>query len=363
MSEIKKICHFTSAHEALDDRIFLKECVSLRKAGYDVYIVAKGDDSIRDGVTINGCGFSKNKLQRLFFFAKHVYKIAKSLDCDVYHFHDPELLPYGIKLKKLGKKVIFDSHEDVPAQILDKEWIPSLFRKFISILYKRYETKAVKLFDGVVTATPHIAERFDGRANKIVIINNYPKLDDIIYQTKSFEEREQIVCYAGGINQMRGEAVMVAAMKNIKGRLILAGPHDNDNIESEVCANVEYIGKITRAEVNELYGKSRCGFVLYQPAANHFEAQPIKMFEYMAAGLPFIASDFPLWKNIVEENNCGICVNPRDTNAVSEACRFLLENPEKGQEMGRKGRELVMKKYNWNVEEEKLLEFYKNLEI
>lgn len=123
----------------------------------------------------------------------------------------------------------------------------------------------------------------------------------------------------------------------------------------------EYIGKISRKEVNELYGQSRCGFVLYQPAANHFEAQPIKMFEFMAAGLPFVASDFPLWKEIVDEEGCGICVNPTDVCAVSKACCSLLDNPYLAQEMGRKGRQLVMEKYNWNVEENKLLDLYKSL--
>ena len=361
MSDIKKICHFTSAHDALDDRIFLKECLSLKKAGYEVYIVAKGSDDIKDGVTIKGCGFSKNKLQRLFIFANHVYKIAKSLDCDVYHFHDPELLPNGIKLKKLGKKVIFDSHEDVPAQILDKEWIPSPFRKIVSKWYKKYESKAVRKFDAVVVATPHIAEQFERRTRKIVVIHNYPKLDDIVFHEKTFEQRERIACYAGGINELRGEKVMLDSMKNIDATLILAGEHNKCGLENGI-EKVIYTGKLNRKEVNELYGKARLGLVILLPAHNYVESLPIKMFEYMAAGLPFVASDFPLWKKIVDENNCGICVNPLDLNAVSEACRFLLDNPEKGQEMGRKGREIVMRKYNWNIEEEKLLEFYKKLE-
>ena len=155
---------------------------------------------------------------------------------------------------------------------------------------------------------------------------------------------------------------MLDSMKNVDATLILAGDHDKSTFENGI-GKVIYTGKLNRKEVNELYGKARLGLVILLPAHNYVESLPIKMFEYMAAGLPFVASDFPLWKKIVEENNCGICVNPRDTNDVSEACRFLLDNPEKGQEMGCKGRELVMKKYNWNVEEEKLLEFYKNLEI
>ena len=159
-------------------------------------------------------------------FAKNVYERALALDCEVYHFHDPELLPYGAKLKQLGKKVIFDSHEDVPGQILDKEWLPFPVRKLVSVVYKLYETNCVKQFDAVVTATPHIAEKFNRRCRKVIVINNYPKLDDIEFHDTPFDQREPIVCYAGGISEIRGEKIMVEAMENVAGTLILAGPHD-----------------------------------------------------------------------------------------------------------------------------------------
>lgn len=124
---------------------------------------------------------------------------------------------------------------------------------------------------------------------------------------------------------------------------------------------IKFIGEITRKEVNELYGSARAGIVIYQPAQNHYEAQPVKMFEYMAAGLPVIASDFPFWKTIVEETGCGICVNPQDVAAVRKACLYLLNNPDKGQEMGRLGREAVVNKYSWTSEEKKLLALYESL--
>ena len=124
---------------------------------------------------------------------------------------------------------------------------------------------------------------------------------------------------------------------------------------------IKFIGEITRKEVNELYGSARAGIVIYQPAQNHFEAQPVKMFEYMAAGLPVIASDFPFWKTIVEDTGCGICVDPQDAEAVRKACVYLLNNPEKGQEMGKLGRKAVVNKYSWTSEEKKLLELYESL--
>ena len=125
---------------------------------------------------------------------------------------------------------------------------------------------------------------------------------------------------------------------------------------------VKFIGRISRKGVNDLYGSARAGIVIYQPAENHYEAQPVKMFEYMAAGLPVIASNFPLWKKIIEETGCGICVDPKDPKAVRKACLDLINNPQKGEEMGRQGRQAVILKYSWDSEEKKLLDLYSELE-
>lgn len=222
-----KVCHLTSAHPQEDIRIFLKECVSLAVAGYEVYQISCGTSYDKNGVHLIGVGKQENgRLKRMLKSAKRVYIAAVKLDADVYHFHDPELLPYGLKLKKRGKKVIFDSHEDVPAQIMDKEWIPKPFRKLVSALYKSYETHVVKNLDAVVAATPHIADTFKGRCKRVVVVNNYPRLDDIEFQTKPFADREKIVCYAGGINEIRGEKVMIEAMRGIDASLIIAGKHE-----------------------------------------------------------------------------------------------------------------------------------------
>lgn len=360
---IKKVCHMTSAHDWNDDRIFLKECQSLASAGYEVYLVAEGINREECGVHIIGCGEKPTgRRERMGRFAEVVYQKSRALDCDVYHFHDPELLPYGVKLKKAGKNVVFDSHEDVPGQILDKEWIPWILRKVISIGYKMYETHCVKCFDAVVAATPHIADIFVNRAQQRVIINNYPKLDDIIFQKRQFQDRPLQACYAGSISEIRGETVMVAAMDGVEGQLIMAGSYDSEDNVNENLSNVKYLGRVSRKEVNELYGNSRVGIVLYQPAKNHYESQPVKMFEYMAAGLPVVASDFPHWKDIVENTGCGICVNPTDANEVRKAIQELLSNAERAQKMGELGNEAAINGYNWNVEEKKLIALYKEFE-
>ena len=351
------ICHMTSAHLQEDVRIFHKECVSLANAGYDIYHISCGETYDKDGVHLIGFGKPQTgRAGRMTKTARNVYKAAAELDADVYHFHDPELLPYGLKLKRRGKKVIFDSHEDVSAQIADKRWIPKPFRKIVSCFYKFYETHVVKHLDAVVAATPHIADTFKNRCKIITVVNNYPKLDDIIFHETPFKDRKPIICYAGGINEIRGEKIMVEAMEAVNGELIIAGDHEIENV-----GKVKYIGSIDRKSVNELYGKARAGIVIYQPAKNHIDSQPIKLFEFMAAGLPVVASDFPLWKEIVEKNNGGICVDPTSADAVGRACEELISHPEDSQKMGQNGRKAVLEKYSWNSEEKKLLSLYKTI--
>ncbi|MDE6952086.1 MAG: glycosyltransferase family 4 protein [Lachnospiraceae bacterium] len=354
-----KICHITSAHPRYDVRIFEKECVSLCESGYEVFLIVNDLLEAEDcrGINISSVPCkTQSRLKRFAYAAKKVYEKAAEVDADLYHVHDPELLPYGLKLKRNGKKVIFDSHEDVPSQILDKGWIPAFLRRIISGLYKRYESHVVKRLDAVVAATPHIAEKFKGRAKIVEVVNNYPKLDDILFHDKPFAEREKILCYAGGISEQRGEKVMLEAVEGLDATLILAGDHEKHRTGQAV-----YTGKLNREQVNELYGRSVAGMVTLLPTASYIYSQPIKMFEYMAAGLPFVASDFPLWKSIVEENGCGICVDCGKADEVRAAVVELLEDPCRAQEMGRNGRRAVETRYNWNVEEKKLVSLYRDL--
>ena len=207
-----KVCHMTSAHPQEDIRIFLKECVSLAQAGHEVFLVSCGSEYKKNGVHMVGIGPQENsRRKRMTRTAKRVYKAAKKI---------------GLKLKHAGKKVIFDSHEDVAAQIRDKTWIPKWLRKIVAKIYGKYEAHVVKRLDAVVAATPHIAKVFTGVCKKVVVVNNYPKLDDIKYHQTPFSEREAQICYAGGIDQLRGEQIMIEAMKGTSEKMIVAGNHE-----------------------------------------------------------------------------------------------------------------------------------------
>ncbi|WP_242369273.1 glycosyltransferase [Adlercreutzia muris] len=355
-----KVCHVSSAHDSHDIRIFVKECRTLAAEGHQVSFVVYGDDEEVDGVSIVGLGErSASRRTRMTQGAKKAYEKAASLAADIYHLHDPELLPYAKKLKRQGARVVFDSHEDVPVQIMSKTWIPRMLRRLISSLYDRFETGVVRDIDAVVCATPYIGEKFEGRAKLVGVVNNYPMLSDVELQDSPFNGRPANVCYTGGISEVRGSKVMAEAAAGIHGSLLLAGKQTGSAVEWG--SNCFYLGMLDREGVNRVYAESVAGLVLLLPLENYLVSRPIKMFEYMAAGLPVVASDFPEWRKVIDRFKCGVCVDPDDGNAVCDAINYLLENREEAQAMGRRGRLAVESEFSWDSEAAVLVSLYESL--
>lgn len=353
-----KVCHVTSVHQAADDRIYYKECRSLVSAGYEVHIVSFGENELSEVICDNCKCIQGGRGKRFAFGRRQIIKKALAVNADIYHFHDPELLPYAKKLKRCGKIVIFDSHEDVPVQILSKTWIPLLLRKPISLCYEKYQKRCIKYVDAVIAATELIQKKFAKYHLETIAIHNYPCINEIFGGEKDFETRKLIVCYAGGISYNRGEQTMISAIKETKGTLYIAGEHEKEQIEG---GKVQYCGFLNREEVNELYANSRCGLVVLRPTKAYVESLPVKMFEYMSAGLPVVASDFPYWKSIIDKEKCGICVDPLNVQAVSRAINLFFDNPQLAEEYGQRGKKAVLEKYNWEQEAKKLLKLYLKL--
>ncbi|MBM4760888.1 glycosyltransferase family 4 protein [Bacillus sp. B15-48] len=368
-----KICHLTSVHSAYDTRIFIKECQSLQRAGHEVfYVVPNVPDEEINGVKILGVeSDAKGQLARIRKTTKSVFLKALEVDADVYHFHDPELIPIGLKLKGYGKKVIYDVHEDVPEQILSKQWIPKPIRKSVSTMVRRYERYASKRFDAICTATPYIAKRFKTYNPNTTTIHNYPLLDELStnYSDKMDKTKNSAV-YIGGIYVLRGIKEMVNATeiinKEIPLTFVLAGSFAPPSLEEEVQSlpgykYTDFHGFLDRDGIKTLLAEANMGLVLLHPEPRFIVSLPIKMFEYMSAGLPVIASNFPLWKEIVEKNRCGICVDPLNTQEIADAMKWVINHPDEAKLMGENGRKAVEKIYNWETESQKLIELYNNL--
>ena len=360
-----KVAHLSSAHADLDVRIFHKECSSLaNEDSLDVHLIlADVEERVENNITIHSVqGSGGGRLKRMWNTVNKVYKKAVELDADVYHLHDAELLRIALKLKRKGKKVIYDAHEDLPRQILGKDYLK--FRKTISRVVERYENNVVRKLDAVITATPFIRDRFKHIHPRTIDINNYPMLKEISME-KVKADKENKICFIGGITRVRGISELVDALAYVDVRCAIAGSFPEDFrstlTHKEGWNKVEELGFINREESLRLKAESIAGVVTFLPYPNHINAQPNKIFEYMASGLPVIGSHFDLWKAIIENNQCGICVDPKNPEAIADAIRYIQENPKEAMEMGERGRKQVLEVYNWGAEEAKLIALYTDI--
>ena len=367
-----KVVHLTSVHPRYDTRIFNKMCRSLSRNGYQVaLIVADGKgDEFKDGIQIYDVGAAEGgRLSRMTRTVERVVAKAKKLDADVYHLHDPELMPAGGRLKALGKAVIFDAHEDLPKQLIGKNYLHPLVRRILSVFFTYVERFLCPKFDAIVTATPTIRDKFSKINKRSIDINNYPIVGELcdLQEAADWTKKLPEVCYVGAIADIRGGREIIKSLEQLDGvKLNFAGSFSGAKFESEVkkfrgWQQVTDYGFLGRENVRQIMQRSIAGIVTFHNLPNHLDAQPNKMFEYMSAGLPVIASNFPLWRDIVEGNQCGICVDPLDVSAIAAAIRKLFDEPELAKQMGECGKKAITNKYNWQSEERKLLNLYSEL--
>ena len=356
-----KVCHVTSVHRAFDGRIFQKECRSLSQK-YKVYLIAPNvEDQVKDDVNVVGVSLPKSRLKRVLELRK-VYKAALNIDATVYHFHDPELVPIARKIKKKGKTVIFDSHEDIPSDILQKKYLPLILRRIISFFYSKYEKKTFKELDAIISVTPSIVNRLKTYNPMTFQVTNYP-----IYKEVSVSEyRGNYVCFTGAISSTWLIDTLIESVDDIDTKIVLAGPVSNvfkeeiSNLKS--WKKVDYKGFVDSSTVASIQQNAYAGIALLKYGDLYGGKMGTlgntKLFEYMMNGTPVIATDFVLWKDIVDKYQCGICVNPYDKNSIAEAISYLRNNPELAKKMGENGQKAVREQYNWKEQEKILFDVY-----
>lgn len=361
-----KVCHLTSVHEQEDTRIFHLECVSLARAGYEVYLITRGKTYFSQGVHIVGVGgVYSNRYTRVFSVTGKIYKKAVQIDADVYHAHDPELLPVLMKLKRLGKRVIFDSHEYIAGTIEEKEYIPTPFRKLVRWAYELYETSVCKKLDAVITVRAETNENFEKKGCRHVIsVCNFPVLDEAFFPP-AYDAN--VIVFAGGISKQWNHDKIIRAIENIDGvKYVLCGPIDEAYLSYLKSfpgwKKVDYRGKVPFEQVAEILRKASIGIALLTPGRNTNWHQGnmanTKIFEEMKAGLPVICTDFACWREFVEVYDCGICIDPGNIEQIADAICSLITNPATAKAKGMSGRRLVETKFNWAHEEKKLLALY-----
>ncbi len=371
-----KVLHVGRSHAVFDSRIFEKECTSLASAGYAVSYMTSDQvaefEGVKNGVylrTIQGVS-NPYRVKQILSYLRQIRRIKKkyleevlAAKPDVVHIHEKVLGFLVKKLKKCSMRVIYDIHEDNAgnAYTYFKKY-GAWFSKCISFLVKWQEKRIVRAADGIITATDHIAELIkpDLKGKKWEVIYNYPVLEDKSIP-RQIEEGNCYVCYTGTMGNTRELERMFEGLawldKDIK--IVMIGniaPWYKEKLEG-IYKNVEFTGYLGKEEIRALHKGAFAGMCVLADTPNIHYSLPIKMFEYMRDGIPVIASNFPIWRAIVEDSRCGLCVS-NDIQEIGRAIDYVYSHPEIGRQMGKNGEKSVLEKYNWKREEEKLFAFY-----
>jgi glycosyltransferase involved in cell wall biosynthesis len=364
------IIHFTTVHPRDDSRIRSKEVASTSGAlGAVALYVQDGLGHEVDRThhyQVVDTGVRLSRLRRMTVGGWRMSKALLKAKPAVAHFHDPELLPWALLLKSAGIKIVYDVHEDMPQQVKHNPGLPRWAQRVLPPFVAIAEWTAGKILDGFVVPTQTIADRFPAR--KTVLVRNFPILEELHSPNAApMDQRPPHFAYVGYISEVRNIFGMMSAAshlcdQDVKLRLVgsfaISETEQQAQSMPEWKTSVVFEGWASRERVGEILGDVRAGLVVLKPVEHEMLTLPIKLFEYMAAGLPVIASDFPLWRSIVDGAQCGILVDPLDSEAIARAMQWILDHPEQAAEMGRRGRLAVERDYNWQPEADRLIDFY-----
>ncbi len=370
-----EVLHVTTVHPRTDSRIWVKECHAIHAAGYKVgLVVADGKGSspaeAGEGIPVFDLGpfpgFRPFRLLMSIF--RTIWIPIRWPSVRLLHFHDPEVMFSALIWRLFGRQVIYDVHEDLPEQIRIKQYIPDVLRAPLSLIVRIIEKGLARFYSYIVTVTPYIAEKFKAANSRVQIVRNFPDASKFARIPNGLRKPQKDFCYVGSLSGARGLNVMLEAVEDSEWSLALAGEFSEMPawlFETGSVAkrkNVHYAGSLDSARIPEFLSFCKCGLVLLQPTSTYIHALPIKLFEYMAAGLPFIASDFEPIRQITGHGRWGLLVDPTDIKAVRSAMKWILDNPVEASALGRAGQKAIMSgEINWASESKSLTELYRQL--
>lgn len=372
-----KICHITTVHPAQDARIFHRMCRALAARKVDVVLIAPQSFSPETRLrpsSLNDWMGGASRLRRSLI----ALQAALAEEVDIYHFHDPELIPMALLLKTMrpGSAVIYDVHEDYPSMMRDKYWLPRWTRPAAALGARGANRLAARYLDGIVAADGGVAGDFARAASaKTLVYYNFPSLRLFARFNGPPVRPSTDIVYLGGLSERAGIFVLftgleILARKGIRPTVRLAGYTDGEKglaaIEAALrrqglCGQVKFDGRLAHSEVPAWLRQGRIGLVLLQAVPKFMKNIPSKMFEYWACGLPVVASDLPPIRQFLVEGKNGYRFAPGSAPQLAERIGHLLSHPEECRVLGENGRQAIETQWNNNCQIDQLIEFYQRV--
>jgi glycosyltransferase involved in cell wall biosynthesis len=370
------ICHMTTVHPAKDARIFYRMSCALAERGCTVTLIApeSSEDVLVRMSTWNTQIERSGRTKRLVL----ALRAALAERADIYHFHDPELIPLGLALKVLrpSAAVVYDVHEDYPAMMRVKYWIPQPLRPLMAQAAHLANTAAGMCLDGIVAADPNVQQDFQHVAlHKCIVYYNFPMLSVFTPAPAEPSVAQADLVYIGGMSDRAGifvllDGLALLAKQGITPSVRLAGYTDGETglaaIQQGIrtrglSAQVELRGRIPHMQVPAWIRSGRIGLVTLQPIAKFLKNIPTKMFEYWACGLPVIASDLPPIRPFLTNGKNGLLFDPTSAEDLARVIAWLMRYPGEAKAMGQYGQEQVAKDWNNDRQIDRLIGFYRQI--
>lgn len=370
------VCHLTTVHPLNDNRVYLKEILSLANAGYKVDFIVKKDEIKYSHQNVNFVFLNAepglvNRIKNNFVALKRAVKLNRK----IYHFHDPELIVVGLILKIMfRKKVIYDIHELYRDALLHKNYLPKLFAKVFSVVYVLIENISIHFFDYIVLAEEGYVPYYQNKS--YVLVQNFVQSKYVLYgnSLEPSQAEEVNLLYLGNIAKVRGAFEILTLAKLLKPefnfKIHLIGKFHPRNLQDEVIhkiaendliENFEIHGFLPFPEAQKIVKKCDVGIIFLHPILNNLTILPTKLFEYMGNGLAVLMSNFPLWQDFNSKYNCGLTLDIFNLSKEKEKILAFLRDKDKISKIGKNNIKTVIENFTWEIEEKKLLSMYENL--
>lgn len=359
----KTILHLTTVHRLRDPRIFDKEVRSVQEAGYRVHLLAQHPcDETVEGLSVLGLPPTPGRYRRLPLL-RRAYQRARAVAADLYHFHDPELIPVAYALKKAtGARVVYDMHEDY-------RWHGAIEGRLLLAL----ERWCFGWVDQVITVQPYLTGRAERHGAAATLIENYEwPATEAAPQPRVLGLPLRLL-YTGVLSNQRGLQTLVTLAEKIaatgfNARLNVVGVCNlaADRREAEkrltpateaVLHRVGWDAYVPPVEIAPHRAEAHVGLALFDPHPGYAATLPTKFYEYLFAGLPILCSDFPKWRSFVAKHGCGAVVPPGDADAALAVLRAWASDPAHYAQLSRAAAEAAPQ-YHWAHMAERLIACY-----
>lgn len=371
-NRIIKVCHLSSMHRP-DDRIYQRACLGLVREGLEVHLVIQYPDELPKDEGVHFHWLKKRDgWKRRWFSSKEAVDKAIEINADIYQFHDPDLLPHILKIKKKlpDAKIVFDLHENFEVRFI--QWgLPAFFGK----LFQSYLKRKLNQFDGYATTTETMKALYKEVKKPGVVIRNAVDVHRLEHidpdQIEPFDT--PTICTSGAHSHSRLVLQTVQSMKyipkDLKFEMLFAGRY-LPGVEEELKEQAKkdgtdkfllLEGMMPWDENFKRTAKALCGCVFYENNENNQVTLPNRVYEYMFSGIPIIVSDYPELRNIVERAHCGLIVSSEDPKDMAKAFEYLLRNPEEAKKMGQNGRKAIFEDFGYHIDLKNTIQFYRQL--